>query len=93
MRRETLRERPRRDAQLRREALERDIAHLTLGMKRGRWQTSARAFLAMVREEAARRGIVDEDFVRWFAWAEHHVETRGPDKFFADWVRASPEER
>ena len=92
LRRETLRDRRRCDAQLRREALERDIAHLKLGMKRWRWQTSAGAFLAMVREEAARRGIVDEDFVRWFAWAEHHVEKRGLDKFFANWARASPEE-
>jgi hypothetical protein len=92
LRRETIRERRRRDAQLRREALERDIARLKLGVKRWRWQTSARAFLVMVREEAARRGIVDGEFVRWFAWAEYHVEKRGLDKFFANWARASPEE-
>ncbi len=84
-RRETLRERRRRDAQLRREALERDIAQLKRGMKRWRWQTSARAFLAMLRAEAARRGIVAEDFGRWLTWAEQYVENRGMDKFFAEW--------
>lgn len=86
MRKDVLRERRKRDAQLRREALQRDIARLRKGMRRRRWQIAAREFLAVVRREATVRQVKDDDFVRWVEWAEGYVQRRGLDQFFEDWA-------
>jgi len=88
-RQEILRERRRRDVQLRREALQHDTARLRKGIRRWRWQLAAREFLAVVRKEAARRRIRDDDFERWVTWAEVYVDRRGFDQFFEDWTSCS----
>lgn len=65
-----------------RQILQADVRRLRTGVQRWRWRVMALEFLEGARQEAGRRGIADEDFERWLAWAESYVEQLGWDEFF-----------
>jgi len=77
--------RRRREEELRRQELERNIAHLQKGMERWQWRQTAKEFLRMVRTEARRRSLDKEAIDEWLAWADAYIDQRGLEGFFDKW--------
>jgi len=68
----------------RRQILRADLTRLRKSVRSWRWRTVALEFIELARKEAALRGVTDEDFERWMAWAESYVG-EGWDEFFQGW--------